>query len=86
MVRIMRRNEVLEAVRLAQSTIYGMVKKGEFPAPRQLGEGAVGWLSNEIEDWIQNRPVAQRGRTAWNADGNRQGRIAKGTKLKTAAQ
>jgi prophage regulatory protein len=29
---------------------------GRFPKRVQLGEGRVGWLEGEVDDWIRSRP------------------------------
>lgn len=34
---------------LSQSTVQDLVRKGQFPAPRQLAGRRVGWLFREVE-------------------------------------
>lgn len=51
-IRIIRRKQVEEMTGLSRSTIYLKVSKGEFPKPISLGARAVGWLANEIEEWL----------------------------------
>ena len=53
MARILRLPQIIETVHLSRSTIYSLVKKGEFPAPIKLGPRASGWLASEIETWIE---------------------------------
>ena len=50
--------EVANYVSLSVSSIQGMVRKGEFPAPRQLGRRRVGWLRSEVDAWCLSRPVS----------------------------
>ena len=45
---------------LGRSSIYDKISKGEFPEPIHLGPRAVGWLSDEVFDWIQARIDASR--------------------------
>jgi prophage regulatory protein len=54
-LRILRRNEVEKRTGLSRSTIYLRIQKGTFPKPINLGLGAraVGWLENEIENWLE---------------------------------
>ncbi|MDF2690995.1 MAG: AlpA family transcriptional regulator [Gammaproteobacteria bacterium] len=52
---IHRLPEVKNITGLSRSTIYDLVKRGEFPQPISLGLRAVGWLDSEIESWIQGR-------------------------------
>ena len=50
--------EVMETVRLSRSTIYSLVRKGQFPAPRKIGPKAVRWHRSEVESWVMSRPRA----------------------------
>jgi len=40
---------------LGRSSIYQKIDTGEFPKPIKLGPRAVGWITSEVFDWIQNR-------------------------------
>lgn len=61
--RLFRLAEVKYQVGLGRSAIYQKIKAGKFPAPYQLSENgrAVGWLSSEIEDYIESRIQARMG-------------------------
>lgn len=65
-VELWREPRVVQAVGLARSTIWSLVKEGEFPAPVPIHDGgrAVGWPSNEVNGWIQNRITSARARAA----------------------
>lgn len=52
MNRIMRAPAVARKVGLSQSTIYRLVKRGEFPQKRKIGKRAVGWQSDEVQAWV----------------------------------
>lgn len=52
---MMRMPEVQAAVGLGKSTIYSMVKAGEFPAPVKLGARAVAWPSHLVNQWLADR-------------------------------
>ena len=54
MNKIMRRQEVLDATGLCYTSIFNMMKKGTFPASKQLGVRAVGWIKSEVDAWIDN--------------------------------
>lgn len=58
--RLMRLAEVKHQVGLGRSAIYDKVKRGEFPAPVNLGARAVAWLSDEVSAWIDSRIDASR--------------------------
>ena len=55
-MRVLRIQEVEDRVGVTRSTIDRREKAGKFPARRQLGEGAVGWLETEIDEWLQSLP------------------------------
>ncbi len=59
--RILRRRRVEEKTGLGRSAIYEGIKEGWFPRQVPLGPSgkAVGWLEDEIDNWIASR-VAQR--------------------------
>ena len=50
--RIWRLPDVLEQTGLSRSTIYEMIGRGEFPRQINLGPRAVGWVSDDVLDWI----------------------------------
>lgn len=56
--RILRIQEVCEMVGLARSSVWNLVKSGDFPAPRRLGPRAIGWRDDEIDQWILSRRVS----------------------------
>lgn len=63
--RVIRRNELRRMIPLADSTIYVLEKKGEFPQRFYLSPRCVAWDLEEIEAWIAERrattdPDAQR--------------------------
>ena len=39
----------------SKSSIYSGVAEGTFPPPINIGPRAVGWIEDEIEQWIQDR-------------------------------
>lgn len=45
---------------MARSTIYAAIASGSFPRPIKLGSRAVGWLEDEVDDWLASK-VAARG-------------------------
>ncbi len=55
--RILRLPQVVERVGVRRATIYNMVREGRFPPARKLGPNAVGWASEDIEEWVRSREV-----------------------------
>ena len=52
---IWRLPEVLRQTGLSRSTIYEMISRGEFPRQVKLGRRAVGWMANDVQDWIHSK-------------------------------
>ncbi len=53
--KFMKINEVIDIIGLSRATIYRLIGKNKFPSPYTLSTGRVGWLSEEIIDWMDNR-------------------------------
>ena len=47
--RLLRRQEVEKRCRLSRSTLYRMMRDGEFPEPIKVGARAVCWPELEID-------------------------------------
>ena len=56
--RILRMNELRRLTRLSKATIYRLLKSGAFPRPIRLSVRAVGWRTEEIDDWLASRERA----------------------------
>ena len=54
-ITILRREKVEKRVGLSRSTIYLKIQEGSFPKPINLGPRAVGWIENEIDNWLMDR-------------------------------
>ncbi|MBI3045064.1 MAG: AlpA family phage regulatory protein [Betaproteobacteria bacterium] len=65
-VELWREPRVVASVGLARSTIWALVKQGEFPAPVLIHDGgrAVGWSSLAVQGWIHSRIAAARAKAA----------------------
>ena len=53
--RLIRLREVQHRVGVGRSTIYRWMADGIFPQPVQLGKRSVGWIEQEIDDWLRSR-------------------------------
>lgn len=58
---IWREPKVKEKVALSKSTIWRLMKAGDFPQKVQIGPRAVGWRAEEIIEWCRNREEAKNG-------------------------
>ena len=52
---LLRRPQVESMTGLKRSSIYALMKCGEFPHPVKLSARAVAWRSDDINAWIRNR-------------------------------
>ena len=58
--RTIRRHELRQIVPLAETTIYEMERRGEFPRRFNLTPRCVVWDLAEVEAWIDERKQAPR--------------------------
>ncbi|WP_026437095.1 AlpA family phage regulatory protein [Acidovorax sp. JHL-9] len=58
--RTIRRHELRQIVPLAETTIYEMERRGEFPRRFNLTPRCVVWDLAEVEAWIEKRKQAPR--------------------------
>ena len=56
-MRFLRIDEVIDKVGLSRPTIWRLERAGEFPKRRQLGRNSVGWVEEEVEEWMESRVV-----------------------------
>ncbi len=59
MNKVLSVRQITDATGLSPVTIWRKEKKGEFPARRQLGPRRVGWLTREVEDWLEATPKSE---------------------------
>lgn len=55
MKRTVRRHQLREMVPLADTTIYELEKRGEFPRRFRLSARCVVWDQGEVEEWLDER-------------------------------
>lgn len=65
MSRVLRCPQVVYRVGWSRVTIWRAERDGNFPRRIRLGPNSVGWLEDEIEEWLRSRP---RGMTAGEGD------------------
>lgn len=53
--RIMRLPQVQAATGFGRAWIYELMSEGKFPKARKIGTRAVGWDSQEVEQWVTDR-------------------------------
>ena len=75
--RLLRIREVLQLCGLSRATLYREIKLHAFPAPVKLSARSVGWLQEDVAQWLEAR-IAQRG-PAYDAAPRRNPNAAKKT-------
>ncbi len=59
--RLLRIGEVLQLRGMSRATLYREIKLHNFPAPVKLSARSVGWLQEDVAQWLDAR-IAQRDR------------------------
>ncbi|MDD5579038.1 MAG: AlpA family transcriptional regulator [Methylobacter sp.] len=53
--QILRIAAVLALTGLSRSTIYGLIRAGDFPRQLKLGPRSSGWYLREIQNWLSEK-------------------------------
>ena len=53
--RILRWRQLAPIIGCSRMTVARMEKTGIFPKRIRVGNGSVGWLEHEVEDWLAQR-------------------------------
>jgi len=59
--RILRCRQVLSRTGLSRSSLYALIGRGEFPSAVRLSQRSVGWLEQDVAQWIEARSRVARG-------------------------
>ncbi len=46
--------DVSSITSLSKSTIYRLLRIGQFPAQKQITVGRVAWLASDVDEWINS--------------------------------
>lgn len=65
--RTIRRHQLREIVPLADTTIYDMERRGEFPQRFSLTSRCVVWDLAEVEAWLEDRRRASHAKSVKRA-------------------
>lgn len=56
--KLLRRQEVEAYCQIGRSTIYRLMRSGQFPTPIRIGLRAVRWRASDIEEYLAECPRA----------------------------
>ena len=59
MSRILKVKQVAKEINVSVPQVYKLVSLGRFPKPIKLGERGSGWLTSEIDAWLQSKVDAR---------------------------
>jgi prophage regulatory protein len=59
MSKALKVKEVASEISISVPQVYKLVGLGRFPKPFKLGERGSGWLTSEIDVWLQSRVDAR---------------------------
>ena len=59
-VTILRLAQVKARTGLSRTTIYELIKAGEFPGPIGISARSVGWVESEIDSWLSGKVLQSR--------------------------
>jgi len=57
-VAMLRKREVVRLSGLSATSIWRLVRRGDFPKPLQLAPNAIGWRAGEVMAWLASRSIA----------------------------
>jgi predicted DNA-binding transcriptional regulator AlpA len=55
-MKILKLKDVVRMTSIGKVTIWRLEQRGEFPEKIVLSPNRVGWIEDEISDWIASRP------------------------------
>jgi prophage regulatory protein len=58
-LRLIRLSEVQKAIPYSASHLWRLEQAGQFPKRVPIGPGRVGWVADEIQEWITSRIKAR---------------------------
>jgi prophage regulatory protein len=61
MYKVEKITEVIKRVGIKRSSLYALINEGKFPAPIKLGARSSGWISSEVDEFIESRIAARGG-------------------------
>ena len=62
-IRAMRLEEVIEKIGVGRTTLYTLIKEGDFPRQVKYGGRASRWLEHEVDAWLRQKAEERDGGT-----------------------
>ena len=55
-MKFLRLGDVVQLTGLSRVTLWRLEKRKEFPARIHLTDNCVGWIEDEVVEWMRSRP------------------------------
>ena len=55
-MRVLPAKQVISKTGLSRTSIWRQEREGKFPCRIQISPNRVGWLEDEVDEWIESRP------------------------------
>jgi prophage regulatory protein len=59
-IHLLKRSDVEKMTSLSKTSIYNLIKEGDFPSPIRLLDNKVAWVDQEVQAWIMNKIAASK--------------------------
>ena len=56
-MRYLKKQEVLDITGLSCGSLRNLLKRDEFPRPRQITPRRIGYLDADVYEWMESRPA-----------------------------
>ncbi|MNR52385.1 Prophage CP4-57 regulatory protein (AlpA) [compost metagenome] len=53
--RFLSMKDLIPKLGICKSTIYNLIKSGEFPSGKQISKQRKGWLNSQVNEWMRLR-------------------------------
>ena len=70
-LELLRESDLRNRLKLSHSTIWRLLRAGQFPSPVRVSQRLKAWRLVDIERWITTRAGLDRGQTARSANGEK---------------
>lgn len=54
-----RIGDLQRVVGLSKTSIYALIKEGDFPMPLQITSRSVAWKASDVAEWVNSRPTSE---------------------------
>ena len=54
LTRFIRTAKILEITKMGRTTLWRLVKAGQFPKPVHIGPNSIAWRESDYESWAEN--------------------------------